>query len=107
MPPSTCASILVIDADDATRSAYAVALQPLGRDILHASDGAEGLGMVLARRPALVVTDTQLARIDGFSLCNFLRQDHTTSNVGILVVTAMTSRGEPDAARQHGADEVL
>src|SRR3954453_23975707 len=107
MPPSHCGSILVIDADDATRSEYAVALRPLGRDIIHASDGAEGLGMVLARRPDMIVTDTDLARIDGFSLCEFLRQDHATSNVGILVVTVTTSGREPELARRHGADDVL
>jgi two-component system, chemotaxis family, chemotaxis protein CheY len=99
--------ILVVDADDDTRSLYRESLRLAGCDVVDAADGREALVKALTHRPALVVTETRLPMFDGYALCEVLRRDSMTRGVPILVVTTETRPTELDRARESGADGVL
>jgi CheY-like chemotaxis protein len=98
--------ILIADADRDTRSLYRTALEPFAT-IEEAEDGAEALAIAIARRPALVVTETRLPRIDGCLLCSMLRDDAATRHTRIVVVTASALPADLERARRAGADVIL
>jgi CheY-like chemotaxis protein len=80
--------VVIAEADDDTRSLYCEALRRLPLDIAVAADGREALVQCFIQPPALVITDTRLPFVDGFSLCELLRRDVLTRAVPIVVVTA-------------------
>jgi CheY-like chemotaxis protein len=106
-PGTTIARILIADGDADTRQLYRATLGPLNCEIVEASDGREALVSALSRPPTLVITDTALALIDGYSLCQLLRRDAATQHSAILVATGETRSAEVDRARRNGADAVL
>jgi CheY-like chemotaxis protein len=105
--PATPPSVLVVDADEDTRALYRCALESQGYHVLEACDGREALTMALVRPPAVVVTETRLAHIDGYALCEILRRDRTTTAVPIVVVSADTHAGHQQRARKTGATMVF
>ena len=78
------------------------------RDTVHeAEDGADALGKAISLQPALIVSETQLHRIDGFALCRLLRADPSTRRARIIVVTSMANPVDAVRALKAGADRVL
>lgn len=100
-------SILIVDADADTRALYRECFANDVSDIIEAADGREALAKALMRPPTLVVTEVALPFMNGYALCDILRQDHTTAHVRILIVTAAARAIELDRARRAGADAVL
>jgi CheY-like chemotaxis protein len=98
---------LLVDADPDTRLLYKAVLEPLGHLIIEAEDGAEALGKALSDRPALIVTETRLPRVDGFALCSMLRRDPDTRSIHIIVVTGAAAVADRIRALEAGADAVL
>jgi CheY-like chemotaxis protein len=82
-------------------------LRPFAHSITEAEDGAEALGKALTEHPALVVTETRLRRVDGFSLCSVLRRDPATQSARILVVTSEAFPSDTARALAAGANAVL
>ena len=80
--------VVVADADQDTQALYDEAFRSLPADIVAATDGRDALVQCCIQPPALLITDTRLPFIDGFSLCELLRNDPLTRDVPIIVVTA-------------------
>ncbi len=74
---------------------------------MEALDGRDALEKALVREPSLILIELNLALIDGFSLCEILRQDRVTADVPIVVVTAETRATELDRAYRSGADAIV
>ena len=75
--------------------------------IFEAEDGAEALGKAVCRQPDVVLTETRLRRIDGYTLCTYLRRERLTRAAAIVVVTGAARPSEIARAEGAGADEVL
>ena len=98
---------MLVDRDDDTRQMYAEFLKQHAWEVVEAADGAEALIKALARRPSVIVTETRLPVVDGFELCQRLRQESTTASIPILVVTADAYAPDVERVRASGADLVL
>jgi len=106
-PAPLIASALLVDSDPDTRLLYRTVFEPFVGAFLEAEDGAEALGKAIQEPPDLIVTETRLRRVDGFSLCSLLRRDPVTHNVRIMVITSAASAVDRERAASAGADEVL
>jgi two-component system, chemotaxis family, chemotaxis protein CheY len=99
--------VLVVDPDGDTRSLYRQVLELAGHDIIEAADGRDALVKALEAPPSFVVTETRLPMMDGFALCEILRQDRLTHSVPILVVTSDARAERLARVRAAGASAVL
>jgi CheY-like chemotaxis protein len=100
-------TILIVDTDPDTRALYRAIFPPHAYEVDECDDGAIALGRAIALRPDLVITETHLTRIDGFSLCRMLRADPLTRSIPIVVVTSAAGPGDAARAVQAGASQVL
>jgi two-component system chemotaxis response regulator CheY len=100
-------AVLVVDGDADTRALYRAVFDRVAHGIEESEDGAEALGKAICQRPDLIVTETQLRRIDGFALLKLLRSDPATRSAAILVVTSAASPADTVRALRAGADQVL
>lgn len=87
--------VLVIENDAMYREALRDALTLEGYDVIEAASAEEGLALVRAYPPPVViVTDLGLAGpIDGVELTAMLRGEHATRDLGIIAVSGCV---EPD-----------
>ena|SRR5438067_6076880 len=99
--------ILIVDADPDTRLLYRTVLADVAAMVVEAADGAEAFGKAICQRPDVILTETRLGRIDGYTLCSYLRSDRTTRSSAIVVVTSAAHPAEIARATRAGADEVI
>jgi two-component system response regulator MprA len=99
--------LLVIEDDDAVRSAIRRALLLAGYEVLLAADGEEGL-LKLRSHPNsvdLLIVDVLMPRLDGLEMTRRLRSDG--SAVPILMLTARDQVADRVAGLEAGADDYL
>lgn len=108
-PPdgSTPSLVLVVDPDPDTREMYVAGLRLSGWIADGVTDGREALAKAISYRPAAIVTETRVPRLDGLALCRLLRSDPDTHHIPILVVTGEAEQRRIAAAEEAGADRVL
>lgn len=80
--------ILVVDDESSIRRLLKVALTGRGFEVLEAEDGLQGLGMIAAEKPDLVVLDVMMPGMTGHQVHDKLRQDPKTKELPILFLSA-------------------
>ena len=88
--------ILVIDDDDDIRDVLAAILEDQGHDVETAVDGVAGLERLRSGdRPALILLDMMMPRIDGEGFLKALRGNPNTADIPVVILT-----GHPEARRK-------
>ncbi len=78
-------------------------LQRAGFEVRCASDGQEAWEMLVESLPDVLVTDCQMPRLDGLSLCRRMRDDPRTKELPIIVLSAKGFELSPEElAEQYG-----
>ncbi len=62
-------SVLVIDDAGPIRRVIEMKFKNRGYQVMTAANGEEGLGLIHAHRPDVVITDIMMPKLDGKSLC--------------------------------------
>lgn len=99
--------ILVIDDDQAIAELVKVNLELLGHQVTTANDGIKGLALAQQNRPDLVVLDVMMPDLDGFTVCQRLRQNPATHPIPILMLTALGMTKDKVTGFDSGADDYL
>ncbi|AMV25356.1 Blue-light-activated protein [Gemmata sp. SH-PL17] len=102
------ATILIVDDRPANREFLVALLGYGGHRLLEAGDGAEGLALVRAARPDLVIADVLMPTMDGYEFVHLLRSDPRVASTRVIFYTAHYH--EPEARRlaaECGVSEVL
>lgn len=94
--------VLVVDDEAHIRRIVALQLRRAGFEVELAMDGREALDVIHERMPDLVITDCQMPRMDGLSLCEALAREESTAGVPILLLTAKGFELEEDDLRARG-----
>ena len=97
--------ILVVDDNTDSRDLLRKLLELEGYTVLTARDGSEGLDVISAERPDLVVTDVSMPNINGLSMIQAIRENQRSGNVPIVALTAYTSLREK--AIETGANRAM
>ncbi|MGA2836932.1 MAG: response regulator transcription factor [Acidimicrobiales bacterium] len=93
--------ILIIDDDHLTRDSLAATLSIEGFDVITASTGEEGVALVTADAPALVILDTQIGDSDGFTV--FRRITDVAPWVPVIMITEEDDELDAVLALEAGA----
>lgn len=101
-------TILIVDDGESNRFILREQLEQLGYATCEAADGVEAIA-VLERRPVdLVVSDILMPRMDGYRLCQEIRQRADLRRLPIIVYTGTYLSGEDrKLALRSGADRYL
>ncbi len=80
--------VLVVEDIPALRQLVELQLKLHGYQVLTAGDGEQALTMIADVKPAVVITDVLMPRVDGFLLAHKLRSNPKTANIPIIFLTA-------------------
>ena len=97
-------TILIVEDDENTRSLIALYLEREGFFPVSAGDGVLGLDLAARHRPALVILDLMIPKMDGWEVCRRLRQ---TSDVPVIMLTARGEEIDRVAGLTLGADDYV
>jgi CheY-like chemotaxis protein len=82
--------ILIVEDHTALSDLLAVYLRTLGYRTSQAGSSAQGISKALAERPDLIITDLHLPDMTAVEATEILKQNPLTSDIPIVVLTAMT-----------------
>jgi DNA-binding NtrC family response regulator len=77
--------ILVIDDNEHLRDSLSGSLSAIGYEVVAASDGVEGYDLLLQNRFDLVITDSQLPKIDGWHLLYLIKENRPYTPVLLIM----------------------
>ena len=98
--------VLVVEDEASIRELIALNLQMAGWEVLEAENGERGLRRLKEEGPCdAAVLDVMLPGIDGFSLCESIRQDD--QNIGIIILSAKGLEEDKIRGLSIGADDYM
>jgi two component transcriptional regulator, winged helix family len=101
------ARILVIDDDQPIAELVKVNLDLLGHQVTVAHDGIKGLALVQQNKADLIILDVMMPDLDGFTVCQRLRQNPATRDIPVLMLTALGMTKDKVSGFDAGADDYL
>ncbi|MBS1719780.1 MAG: response regulator [Armatimonadetes bacterium] len=84
-----------------------VNLEKEGYNVVTAFDGKEGLELIKAEKPDLVVLDVMMPYMDGFEVLKNLRRESQTENLPVIMLTAKAQDKDVFEGYHYGADMYL
>jgi CheY-like chemotaxis protein len=104
-PTQSKRSLLVVDDEADIRTVLSDFLVAEGFEVVQARDGIDALSYLYARRPAAVLIDVCMPRMDGLELIRQMQTDRTLAGVAVV---AMSGAAEMlIRAKEAGAHAVL
>lgn len=73
-------------------------------DLLTAQDGAEGLALILEEQPDLVFLDVMMPKMNGFEVCQTVKQTPAVESIYIVMLTAKGQEFDKTKGEAVGAD---
>ena len=108
MPASSSLSCLVVDDQQTMRSLVRTGLQQLGfRTIYEAPDGEEGLRYMLSRPVQLVISDSNMPKLDGLGLLRAIRSHPPIQKTAFIMLTGRADKELVQRAVQFGVNNYL
>ncbi len=100
--------LLIVEDDPDILNLLKTTLEFNGYHVLTAHNGYEGLAAMQAGRPAIIVADIMMPKLDGFGLVNRLRIDPETRDIPVVLVTATyVSPEDREFAQNIGATRFI
>lgn len=106
MPGRKNATVLVVEDDEDLR-AYLVKSFKDKFTVLQAANGQEAFDKALRFTPDIILTDVMMPQVDGIGLIRLIRNDHRTSHIPIIVLTAKAGENEEIKALEAGAEDFI
>ena len=99
------AKILIVEDNEMNRDMLSRRLERKGFDVVLAEDGEKGVNMSKSENPDVILMDLGLPVMDGWQATSMIKEDETTKNIPIIVLTAHAMAGDREKALDAGADE--
>ncbi|MGI6224063.1 MAG: two-component regulator propeller domain-containing protein [Prevotella sp.] len=75
--------------------------------VITASNGHEALSLVDEDRPDIILTDVMMPVMDGNELCRRVKQNESTKDIPVVMLTARLSEENEKESRDCGADDYI
>jgi DNA-binding response OmpR family regulator len=99
--------ILIVDDEPHIRLLLEQTLEELedaGVELLMATNGEEALEIIRTEKPPLVFLDVMMPKLNGFDVCDTVRNDWGLSDVYIVMLTAKGQEFDRQRGEAVGAD---
>lgn len=103
----TKGKILLVEDDMALAQVYRARLEFEGFEVAEVNNGEEALSAAINNRPDLILLDAMMPKISGFDVLDILRNTPETTNIRVIMLTALSQPKDKGRAEKLGADEYL
>lgn len=99
--------ILVIDDDLSILELVKINLELMGHDVITSPEGIKGYALAKQELPDLVILDVMMPEVDGFAVAQRIRQNESTKDTPILMLTALGMLQDKVQGFNSGVDDYL
>lgn len=108
MPAAADIRALIVDDQQTIRSLVRNGLREIGlTDIEDASDGEDGLRVLLSRKINLIISDFNMPKLDGLGLLRAVRATPQLKSIGFIMLTGRADNDLVARAQQFGVNNYL
>ncbi|GBE91953.1 two-component sensor histidine kinase [Nostoc cycadae WK-1] len=100
-------TILLVDDKWENRSVLLNLLEPIGFELIEASNGEEGINQAVASLPDLIITDLIMPVMDGFDFIRQIKQSPQLQSVVIIATSASVFDSDQNQSLDVGANAFL
>lgn len=99
--------VLVVDDLQQNVEILEAKLYREGFDTIHAFSGRSALQAAEEQFPDIILLDVMMPRMDGFEVCRRLKANPRTTEIPIILLTALSDSADRSRGFEAGADDVL
>ncbi|AQQ72098.1 Stalked cell differentiation-controlling protein [Limihaloglobus sulfuriphilus] len=100
-------TILVVDDNEQNLELIQAYLEDLDCRTLAATDGEEAIDIVKEQMPDLILLDVMMPKMSGYEVCKRLKAKPETTDIPVIMVTALSELGDIERAVECGTDDFL
>jgi two-component system, OmpR family, phosphate regulon response regulator PhoB len=100
-------TILIVDDESAIRDMLRVALEMAEYHVLEAGNAQEAHGLIIDKKPDLILLDWMMPGTSGVELARRLKRDEVTSDIPIIMLTAKGEEDNKIQGLEVGADDYI
>jgi CheY-like chemotaxis protein len=106
-PANTAPLVLMAEDDPAIRTLLSKKLERAGLRVVSARDGTSALALALAEPPAVIVSDWNMAPMDGLTFASRVMAEPSIGNPPVLMLTARQFDVTPEMLEGTNIKQVL
>lgn len=95
--------ILLIEDEEMLANMYEVKFKKEGFDLVKALDGATGLEKAKTEKPNFILLDIIMPKMDGFSVLKSLKEEESTKNIPVILLTNLGQDEDIQKGNELGA----
>jgi DNA-binding response OmpR family regulator len=99
--------ILVVDDSQPILELATTMLKLLGYEPIRAASGVEALKALSLEKPDMALLDVMLPDMDGFKICQHIRNTAATADMPIFMVSAKKTADDMERGKKAGANEYV
>ncbi len=80
--------ILLVDDQESVQKLLDAILKVRNYDVVYASNGFDALEIAVSVKPDLILLDVMMPGMDGFKVCQALKENSATQNIPVVFLTA-------------------
>ncbi len=100
-------TILVVDDNQQNLELLQAYLEDVDCQAVPARDGIEALEIIAKEPPDLILLDVMMPKMSGFEVCKRIKNDPKTTDIPVIMVTALNEFGDIERAIDSGTDDFL
>ena len=100
-------TVLAVDDSASIRKLVELTLRREGYDVVTADSGLTALAALARRRPDLLLLDVMLVALDGFQLCQVIREHPRYSDLPIIILSGRETEADREAGLRAGVSAYL
>jgi DNA-binding response OmpR family regulator len=104
---TTKKKILLVEDDTALAGVYRSRLELEGFEINEVNNGEDALSAAISFKPDLILLDAMMPKISGFDVLDILRNTPETTNIRVIMLTALSQPKDKERAEALGVDDYL
>jgi chemosensory pili system protein ChpA (sensor histidine kinase/response regulator) len=105
--PARAPMVMVVDDSLTVRRVTQRLLVREGYRVVTAKDGLDALERLAEERPAVLLSDIEMPRMDGFDLVRNVRNDARLEGLPVIMITSRIAQKHRDYAAELGVDHYL
>lgn len=99
--------ILIVDDDLTILKVEEYNLEKAGYEVITAHDGEEALKKVQEEKPDLIILDVKMPLMDGYEVCQRIREDRLKSHIPIIMLTVKKDVEDTIKGLKTGANDYI
>ncbi len=101
--PKTKIKILIVEDDQTLRDMYSAKFLSEGFEVIQADNGVDGLDLAKTKKPAAILLDVMMPKLDGFATLKELKADKNMKKIPVVMLTNLGQDEDIKKGKELGA----